>query len=84
MQFVCFFLKNGAEIVTEGCLRERPEALKGLLGRSWGRFVRHFGVGGQCFLRFVWEKCDSEILMLFCSGIATFAGRGDQVGATWG
>ena len=82
MQFVHLFLENDAEIVTEGCLRERLEALKGLLGRSWGRFVRHFGVGGRCFLRFVWEKCDSEISMPFCSGIATFAGRGDQVGAT--
>ena len=49
MQFVRFFLENDAEIVTEGFLRERPEALKGLLGRSWGRFVRHFGVGGRCF-----------------------------------
>ena len=84
MQFVRFFLENDAEIVTEGCLRERLEALKGLLGRSWGRFVRHFGVGGRCFLRFVWEKCDSEISMPLCSGIATFAGRGDQGGATWG
>ena len=81
MQFVRFFLENYAEIVTEGCLRERPEALKGLLGRSWGRFVRHFGVGGRCFLRFVWKTNDSEISMPFCSGMATLAGRDDQVGA---
>ena len=77
-----FFVENDAEIVAEGCLRERLEALKGVLGRSWGRFVRHFGVGGRCFLRFVWEKCDSEISMPFCSRMATLAGRGDQVGAT--
>ena len=82
MQFVQCFCTNDAEIVTEGCLRERLEALKGLLGRSWGRFVCHFGVGGQCFFRFVWEECDSEISMPSCSGMATLAGRGDQVGAT--
>ena len=76
-------LENDAKMVAHGGLWEHLGDLKGLLGRSWGRFGPHLWVCRRCFRRSVLGKCDCVISTPFCSGIATSAALGDQVGATW-
>ena len=57
----CF--ENVAKIDARGRFWEHIGTLKGLLGRSWAEFARHFGGCGHYFRRFL-EK--SKILIFRC------------------
>ena len=48
--------ENDAKITAWGCLWEHIGDLKGLLGRPWAQFARHFGGCGWYFSRFLWKS----------------------------
>ena len=52
-------------------------------GPPWGRFGRHPGVCKFNFVAYFFDKRDLYNSMPVCSGSATFASPGAQVGATW-